>query len=53
LPESLISSDIRTKEQFIKYKKLGQGIRLVGTKGTKACVELYLENPEAIRDLLT
>lgn len=53
LPESLISSDIRTKEKFIKYKKLGQGIRLVGTKGTKACVELYLENPEAIRDLLT
>lgn len=53
IPEALISSDIETKEQFLKYNKLGQGIRLVGTKGTKACLELYLENPEAVRDLLT
>lgn len=52
ISESLISSDIETKEQFFKYNKLGRGIRLVGTKGTKACLELYLKNPEAIRDLL-
>ena len=53
IPGSLISSDIETKEQFLKYHKLGQGIRLVGARGSKACLELYLENPEAVRDLLT
>jgi hypothetical protein len=52
IPESIIDSDIKTKEQFIKYNKLRKGIRLVETKGTKTCLELYLETPEAIRDLL-
>lgn len=53
LPEHLISSDLESKEQFLKYNKLGQGIRLVLTRGTRACLELYLKNPEAVRDLLT
>jgi hypothetical protein len=53
IPDDLISADIKTKEQFLKYDKLGSGIRLVAARGTKACLELYLKSPEIIKELLT
>jgi hypothetical protein len=52
IPEDLISADIKTKEQFLKYNKLSSGIRLVASRGTRACLELYLKDPEVIRELL-
>lgn len=53
IPDDLISADIKTKEQFLKYDKLGSGIRLVAARGTKACLELYLKSPEVVKELLT
>lgn len=53
IPDDLISADIETKKQHLKYNKLGKGIRLVAARGTRTCLELYLKSPEAFRELLT
>jgi len=52
LPVALVSRDVETKNEIAKYHYLKKGIQVVGHLGYKACLDLYLNNPIAFRDLL-
>jgi hypothetical protein len=52
IPETLVSDDLAAKTTFEKYGKLGKGIRLVDEMGCKACLDLYLKDPQELKVLL-
>lgn len=52
LAESLVESDIETKNGYPKYRHLRKGIKIVEQLGYKKSIKMYQADPMAFRDLL-
>lgn len=53
LPREWIKADLEVKSRFHKYRFLAKGIGLVESHGLKEIIDLYEQNPMALRALLT